>query len=57
MNRLCMLLLSLSVLSAEAQLDDVTKRLVGAWRLVSVQGTDATTHLAFDRPTGWPVCC
>jgi hypothetical protein len=47
-----MLFLSLSVVFAEPRLDEVTKRLLGAWRLVSVEGTDATTHLAFDRPTG-----
>jgi hypothetical protein len=37
---------------AEPQQDKATQQLVGAWRLVSVEGTDATFHLAYDRPTG-----
>src|ERR1035438_366817 len=55
MKKACVLMLllaSVSVVSAEAQQDDVAKKLVGAWRLVSVEGTDATFHFAYDHPTG-----
>ena len=48
-----MLLLScVSLFSAEPRQDKVGKKLIGAWRLVSVEGTDATFHFAYDHPTG-----
>ena len=48
-----MLLLScVSLFSAEARQDNAGKKLAGAWRLVSVEGTDATFHVAYDHPTG-----
>ena len=37
---------------AEPQQDKVTQKLIGAWRLVSVEGTDPTFHFAYDQPTG-----
>jgi hypothetical protein len=55
MKKACVLMLllaSVSFVSADAQQDDVAKKLVGAWRLVSVEGTDATFHFAYDHPTG-----
>jgi Lipocalin-like domain len=48
-----MLLLScVSLFSAEPRQGNAGKKLVGAWRLVSVEGTDATLHFAYDHPTG-----
>ncbi len=41
-----------SLFSAEPRQDDTAKKLVGAWRLVAVDGTDATFHFAYDHPTG-----
>jgi len=38
--------------SGPGRQSDVNKKLVGAWRLVSVEGTDATFHFAYDHPTG-----
>jgi hypothetical protein len=32
--------------------NDPAKRLVGAWRLVSVEGTSPVFHFAFDHPRG-----
>jgi hypothetical protein len=55
MKKACVLMLllaSVAFVSAKAQQDDVASKLVGAWRLVSVEGTDATFHFAFDHPTG-----
>jgi hypothetical protein len=60
MKKCCVLLLILSCVplfsaeprSAEPRQNDVAEKLVGAWRLVSVEGTDATFHFAFDHPTG-----
>jgi len=55
MKKCCVLLLILScvsLFSAEPRQNDVAQKLVGAWRLVSVEGTDATFHFAFDHPTG-----
>lgn len=40
------------LISAEPRQDNVGQKLVGAWRLVSVVGTDPTFHFAFDHPTG-----
>jgi len=52
-GRVLLLLLScVSLFSAEPGQDDVVKKLLGAWRLVSVEGTSATFHLAYDHPTG-----
>jgi hypothetical protein len=51
--RILVLLLScVSLLSAEPQPDNVGKKLLGAWRLVSVEGTEPTFHFAYDHPTG-----
>ena len=46
------LLACVSLLSAQPPQHKVDQRLVGAWRLASVEGTDAVTHFAFDHPTG-----
>jgi hypothetical protein len=52
-GRVFLLLLSCAFLfSAEPGQDEVGKKLVGAWRLVSVEGTSATFHFAYDHPTG-----
>jgi|SRR5215472_124411 len=52
-GHILMLLLScVSLWSAEPRQDKAARKLVGAWRLVSVEGTDATLRLAFDHPTG-----
>jgi hypothetical protein len=40
------------LLSPQPQQDNTAEKLVGAWRLVSVEGTDATFHFAYDHPTG-----
>ena len=51
--RVFLLILScVSLFSAEPRQDDAGKKLVGAWRLVSVENTDATFHFAYDHPTG-----
>jgi Lipocalin-like domain len=51
--RVLMLLLAcVSLISAESRQDNVAQKLVGAWRLVSVEGTDPTFHFAYDHPTG-----
>jgi hypothetical protein len=47
-----LLLWCVSLLSAEPGQDAVGKKLLGAWRLVSVEGTSATFHYAYDHPTG-----
>jgi hypothetical protein len=55
MKKACVLMLllaSVSLVSAEPRQDDVAKKLVGAWRLVSVEGADPTFHFAIDHPTG-----
>lgn len=49
---LILLLSCVSLLSAEPRQDDVAQKLVGAWRLVSVEGNDATFHFPNDHPTG-----
>ena len=49
---LCVLSGAWCGMRAEPQQDEVTQKLIGAWRLVSVEGTDATFHLAYDHPTG-----
>ena len=52
-GRALLLILScVSLFSAEPRHDKAGKKLVGAWRLVSVEGTDATFHFPFDHPTG-----
>jgi hypothetical protein len=38
--------------SGEPRQDDVAKKFAGAWRLVSVEGNDATFHFASDHPRG-----
>ena len=47
-----LLLASVSLISAQPRQDNVAQKLVGAWRLVSVEGSDPTFHFAFDHPTG-----
>ena len=50
---LSLLILSCALLfSAEPRQEKAAKKLVGTWRLVSVEGTDAIVHFAFDHPTG-----
>src|SRR4029077_10410896 len=49
---LTMLLSCVSMSSAEPQQENVSEKLIGAWRLVSVEGTDPTFHFAYDHPTG-----
>ena len=49
---LVLLLTCVSLLSAQSRQDNVAEKLIGAWRLVSVEGTDATFHFAYDHPTG-----
>jgi Lipocalin-like domain len=49
---LVLLLTCFTLLSAQSRQDNVAEKLIGAWRLVSVEGTDATFHFAYDRPTG-----
>jgi hypothetical protein len=52
MRILWLLLCSLSLAFAQPRDEAISKKLAGAWRLVSVSNTDATFHLAYDRPTG-----
>ena len=55
MNKSCVFLLLLSCVSlfpVQLRQDNAGQKLVGAWRLVSVEGTDATFHFAYDHPTG-----
>lgn len=47
-----LLLACVSLISAAPQQADVGQRLVGAWRLVSVEGTGPTFQFAYDNPTG-----
>ena len=49
---LLLILSSVSLLSAVPQPNNAGRNVVGAWRLVSVEGTDATFHFAYDHPTG-----
>ena len=49
---LVLLFTCVSLLSAQSRQDNVAEKLIGAWRLVSVEGTDATFHFAYDHPTG-----
>ena len=39
-------------LHAQQQQDEVTRKFIGAWRLVSVEGTSPAFHFAYDHPTG-----
>jgi Lipocalin-like domain len=55
MKKACVLMLlfaCVSLTSAEPRQDDVAKKLLGAWRLISIEGTDPTFHFAYDHPTG-----
>lgn len=52
MLRLSFALLALSCAFAAPPADKTARRLWGAWRLVSVQGSDPTLKLQYDRPTG-----
>jgi hypothetical protein len=49
---LLLLLACVSPLSAQSPQGKVDQRFVGAWRLASVEGTDAVHHFAYDHPTG-----
>jgi len=49
---LLLLLACVSSISAAPRQDNVAPKFVGAWRLVSVEGTDPTFHFAYDHPTG-----
>ncbi|MBV9340235.1 MAG: lipocalin-like domain-containing protein [Acidobacteria bacterium] len=49
---LLLLLSCISMFFAQARQDNAGDKFVGAWRLVSVEGTDATFHFAYDHPTG-----
>jgi hypothetical protein len=49
---LTLLLSCVSMSSAQPQQENVSEKLIGAWRLVSVVGTDPTFHFAYDHPTG-----
>ena len=40
------------LLSAQAQSDKVTQKLIGAWRLVSIKGKSPTIPLDLDHPAG-----
>jgi hypothetical protein len=52
-TRVPLILLScISLLMAQSRQDDAGEKLVGAWRLISVEGTDATFHFAYAHPTG-----
>lgn len=48
----CISLSFVSLSCAEPQQDNVADKFVGAWRLVSIEGTDATFHFVYDHPTG-----
>ena len=48
---LFLLLLSLSI-PARPQQNDVANKLLGAWRLVSVEGISPVRHIPYDHPTG-----
>ena len=47
-----LILICLASTSATPKQDTLAKKIVGAWRLVSVQGTDPTVHVEYDHPTG-----
>jgi hypothetical protein len=51
LNVSLLLLWSAANLAAQSQ-DDPAKRLVGVWRLVSVEGTSPVFNFVFDRPRG-----
>jgi Lipocalin-like domain len=51
-SMLLLLLTCISLLSAQPPQDSTAQKLVGAWRLVSIVGTDANFHFDFDHPTG-----
>ncbi len=49
---LLLLLAYVSFTSAQSPQDNVAQRLVGAWRLVSAEGTDPTFHQDYRHATG-----
>jgi hypothetical protein len=51
MHRFAALALFLAGL-APAQNEKLARQFVGAWRLVSIEGTSRVTPMAYDRPTG-----
>lgn len=52
LTALFLALCSLPALAAGPQDDKISPKLWGAWRLVSVQGTDPILNLKYDHPTG-----
>ncbi len=51
-GRVLLLILSCVSLSPLNRYHNAAKKLIGAWRLVSVEGTDAPFHFAYEHPTG-----
>ena len=47
-----LILICLAPASATPKQDNLAKKFIGAWRLVSVEGTDPTVHSEYDHPTG-----
>jgi hypothetical protein len=52
LTTLSLILFCLASTPAAPAQDNLARKFVGAWRLVSVEGTNATVPFAFDRPTG-----
>jgi hypothetical protein len=50
--RVILLLLVCSTIPARSQQDDPAHKLLGAWRLVSVEGISPVRHVEYDHPTG-----
>ena len=48
---LFLLLLCLSI-PAQPQQNDVANKLIGAWRLIAVEGISPVRHIPYDHPTG-----
>jgi len=48
---LCLLIFCVTIPS-HAQQNEVAKKFLGAWRLVSVEGNSPVRHIAYDHPTG-----
>jgi hypothetical protein len=49
---LLLILSCVFLFSAAPRQSNAGRKLIGAWRLVSVEGTDATFRFAYDHPTG-----
>lgn len=50
--RILSLILFCVSVSAQSPQDDIANRLLGAWRLVSVEGISPVRHIPYDHPTG-----